>query len=85
MNAREKESINVSILYMYMFPSRQSDLIILNGLTLNHHAIKHTQKKRERNLLNDLQGKHGNYTHAEQREKKKKDNERKEWVKRISE
>ena len=53
----------MSILYMYMCPSRQSDLIILNGLTLNHHALKythtithtHTEKEKE-TLSNDLQG-----------------------------
>lgn len=56
---RERGGIKVSILYMYMCPSRQSDLIILNGLTLNHRALQHTRthtitrahRKGERNPL----------------------------------
>lgn len=62
MCVKERErggGIKVSILYMYMCPSRQSDLIILNGLTLNHRALKHTRthtithahRKGERNPL----------------------------------
>lgn len=30
----------MSILYMYMCPSRPSDLIMVSRVTLNHHAIK---------------------------------------------
>lgn len=35
---------------MYMFPSRQSDLLILSRLSLNHHALKWTREERGRNL-----------------------------------
>lgn len=32
-----------------MFPSRQSDLLILSRLSLNHHALKQTHGERGRN------------------------------------